>query len=66
MSIKAPTPIVGVRLASIAIHAEEMVEDGHPLDIAAVRGLLADADVRAYLDYLRPLALLPVKRKGGN
>lgn len=58
-----PSVSVGVKLASLAVHADELLSPGgHALDAEAIRGLLDDAEVVAYLDKLRPLALLPVKR----
>ncbi len=59
----APSVSVGIKLASIAVHTDEMLSDGgHAFDAEAIRTLLADPEVVAYLDVLRPLALLPVKR----
>ena len=61
----APSVSVAIKLASIAVHADEATSPGaHALDVEAIRGLLADPEVVAYLDLLRPLALLPVKRDG--
>lgn len=58
-----PSFSVAVKLASVAVHAEELISPtGAELDAAAIRGLLADPDVAAYLDTLSSLALLPVKR----
>jgi hypothetical protein len=52
-----------VKLASIAVHAEELLEPGgHEIDAEAIRGLLSDPDVAHLLAELRGLALLPVKR----
>lgn len=58
-----PSVSVGIKLASIAVHADEMLAPGgSSFDAEAIKGLLTDAEVIAYLDLLRPLALLPVKR----
>ena len=52
-----------VKLGSLAIHAEEgLSASGHELDIAAIKGLLADLEVQAWLTAMDGLALLPVKR----
>lgn len=60
-----PSVSVGIKLASLAVHAEELLgPDGHVFDRAAIESLLSDAEVVAYLDVLRPLALLPEKRHG--
>lgn len=58
-----PEPNVLVKLGSLAVHAEEMLEPGgHELDVAAIRGLLDDPELRAWLEAMGELALLPVKR----
>ena len=58
-----PTASVGIKLACIAVHADEVTSPGaHPFDADAIRGLLDDPEIVAYLEKLRPLALLPVKR----
>lgn len=58
-----PSISVGIKLASIAVHADEATSGaGHPLDVAAIRGLLTDPEVVAYLAVLSEMALLPVKR----
>ncbi len=61
-------PIV-VKLASIAVHAEEMITSleggdlhGAHFDGEAIKGLLADPDVKACLEDLRVDAMLPLKR----
>jgi hypothetical protein len=52
-----------VKLGSLAVHAAEGLSDnGHELDIAAIRGLLADPEVHSWLEAMDELALLPVKR----
>lgn len=58
-----PSVSVGIKLASLAVHAEELLAPGgHGFDRVAIEGLLQDPEVVAYLDLLRPLALLPEKR----
>lgn len=54
---------VAVKLASIAVHADEALSPGrHDYDLHAISGLLADPGVKAYLERLGAMALLPVKR----
>lgn len=64
MALELPNMGVAIKLASIAVHADELTSpDGHPFDAEAIRVLLADPELVAYLDTLRPLALLPEKRR---
>lgn len=60
-----------IKFASIAVHAEELIDApvqqlavaGAALfDVAAIRGLLADKDVRAFLDSPKNAVMLPLKR----
>jgi hypothetical protein len=52
-----------IKLASIAVHADELLgEDGHEADAQAIRSLLSDPEVSDYLAQLGRLALLPLKR----
>lgn len=58
-------PSVGLlaKLGSIAQHCDEAIgADGHAFDLAAIRALLADPEVSAWLDAMHKLAMLPVKR----
>lgn len=63
-----PSVSVGIKLASLAVHADEMIETGITapgnalFDLQALQSLLVDPEVQAYLETLRPLALLPEKR----
>lgn len=58
-----PSVSVAIKLASIAVHVEEFNQGGgHAVDIQVATALCSDPEVVAYLDLLRPLALLPVKR----
>ncbi len=54
--------ILVIKLMSLAIHAEEFIETGHPADADAVKGLLADHDIKSKREELASMALLPVKR----
>lgn len=60
-----------IKLASIAVHAEELLDESPEVeyvtasarfDVAAIRTLLSDPIVRAYLDDRGNAVLLPRKR----
>ena len=52
-----------IKLGSIAVHAEEMLSPGgHPFDRDAIKSLLTDPEVRAFLDDKEMAVYLPVKR----
>lgn len=58
-----PSFPVAIKLASIAVHADEVTSPGaHELDVATIKSLLSDPEVTEYLETLRGMALLPVKR----
>lgn len=58
-----PTASELTKIGSIVRHVEEgLEENGHPLDVIAVRALLADEDVVDWLGRMDELGLLPVKR----
>lgn len=62
MSLK-PAMSLLVKLGSIMVHAEEMLEPGgHAHDVAAIKSLLADPEVVAWREEMDAMALLPVKR----
>lgn len=62
-SVKTLTMSQGIKLASIAVHAEEMLSiGGHDFDRQAILGLLQDPEVRAILDAKENAVFLPVKR----
>ena len=51
------------KLGSIVVHADEMLSaDGHAFDAAALRSLLADADVQSWCIDMASMALVPLKR----
>jgi len=52
-----------IKLVSLAVHAEEYVETGEPMDLFALQGLLNDPEVVAKRAEMDALALLPVKRE---
>lgn len=52
------------KLGSLVVHTEELQSPGgHPFDAAAIRSLLDDTEVRAWIAEMSKLALLPVKRR---
>lgn len=59
-----PEPGLLCKLGSIAVHAEELMSaDGHQFDAAAIRTILSDAEVRAWLKAMDRMSFLPKKRK---
>lgn len=59
-----PDPKILVKLGSIVVHIEEFLSSkGHPYDLEAVKGLLADEELQAWLKEMDRMAFLPVKRK---
>jgi hypothetical protein len=51
------------KLGSIAIHAEEMLAPGrHQFDVAAMRTLLDDEEVKKWIAGMDLMAFLPKKR----
>lgn len=53
------------KLASIAIHADEMLSaDGHGFDKIALQSAIQDAEVQAWLKEMGDAALAPKKRMG--
>jgi len=53
-----------VKLGSIAVHVEEMLsDDGHAFDREAIRTLLAQPDLQHWLNGMKTMCLMPVKRK---
>ena len=51
------------KLGSAIVHADEMCKiGGHRYDRVAFESLLDDEEVRAFLDALGKLAMLPIKR----
>jgi hypothetical protein len=58
-----PSAALLAKLGSIAVHAEEMLEPlGHGFDRLALLSVLQDPDVQEWLEGMRGLAMLPVKR----
>ena len=54
---------MAVKLGSIAVHAQELLSPkAHEYDVAALRTLLKDDEVKRWLEAMSKLAFLPVKR----
>ena len=52
-----------IKLGSIAVHAKELISpQGHEFDRQAIIGLLADKEVREFLDNKDHAIFLPLKR----
>ncbi len=57
------TQTLAVKLGSIAVHADEMLsENRHRFDVAALRTLLDDKEVKEWLAAMDAKAFLPKKR----
>lgn len=58
-----PTLSLVVKLASIAVHAQEAVSPGgHEFDVQTVESLLADPEVATAMKTLEEAAMLPRRR----
>lgn len=61
--LKPPVSML-VKLGSIVVHADEYTShDSHPFDMQAIRSLLEDGEVAAWLKAMDQMAMLPKKRK---
>jgi hypothetical protein len=59
----APSAVLLAKLGSIAVHAEEMLSSsGHTFDQVALKTLLDDAEVKAWIEEMDRLAMVPKKR----
>lgn len=57
-------PSLAAKVGSILVHVEEgLSEDRHHFDWEAVKVLLAQSDVTAWIASLQKIALVPVKRR---
>lgn len=58
-----PSPALLCKLGSIIVHTDELLSPfGHEFDREALKALMADADVQAWLRGMGEMALVPVKR----
>ena len=61
-----PKPILLIKLGSLAVHMEEMIEEDFKnlkFDLPAVQNILDDPEVKEWLKQADALALLPKKRQ---
>ena len=64
MTIMNPHPALLVKLGSIIVHFDEFnSKGGHEYDLHTAHQLMADPDVKEWLDGMNAAAMLPVKRK---
>jgi hypothetical protein len=58
-----PSPSLLCKLASLAVHADELASpDGHEFDRAALAPLLSDPEVRDWIAAMTEAGMAPVKR----
>ena len=61
----APPIALLVKLGSIVVHADEYVGgNGHQFDLDAIKALVADREVLAWLASMDTKAFLPIRRDG--
>lgn len=61
----APPIALLVKLGSIAVHVDEFTSSGgHEYDLTALKQLIADREVRAWLASMDDKSFLPVRRDG--
>lgn len=59
-----PSPTLLVKLGSIIVHFDEATAPGgHEFDINTARQLLADPEVKEWIDTMNKAAMLPLKRR---
>lgn len=58
-----PSVMLLCKLGSAIVHAEELLSpDSHAFDQDALRAILADPEVSAWISQMNEMALLPLKR----
>lgn len=59
-----PSPALLCKLGSLIVHVDEASDPlgGHKFDAIVFKQLLGDAEVTAWMDQMRALGMLPVKR----
>lgn len=58
-----PSVALLVKLGSIVVHADEMLgPSGHEYDKIAIQTALQDSELRAWIEQMTKMAMLPVKR----
>lgn len=65
MSLFNISPSLASKLASIVVHADELLgPDSHQVDLKALRSAVQDAEVDGWIASMTAAALAPVKRVG--
>lgn len=63
MNMLQPSPGLLCKLASIAVHADEMLSsNGHEFDVVALKSAMDDAEVTEWLRSMTSSGMAPVKR----
>lgn len=63
MNMMQPPPALLVKIGSALVHFDEGTgAGGHEYDLCAARQLLADPDVKQWIEQMTKAAMLPVKR----
>jgi hypothetical protein len=58
-----PTPSLLCKLASAVVHADEFLSvNGHAADRIALNSILADPEVKAWIEAMSAASLAPMKR----
>jgi len=58
-----PSPSLLSKLGSIIVHADELNSPGgHAYDLTALQFLYSDSEVVEWLNQMRKMAMIPVKR----
>jgi len=66
MDILKPSPALLCKLASIAVHADELASPGgHEFDRAALQSAMNDGEVVVWIDAMTRAGMAPVKRSAG-
>lgn len=64
MNPLTPSPALLCKLASVAVHADELMSpDGHQFDKAALESVLRDEEVAEWIAVMTKEGMAPVKRK---
>lgn len=63
MNTLTPSPSLLCKLASIAVHADEMLSPaGHDFDKVALQSAINDKEVKEWIKAMTAMAMAPVKR----
>jgi hypothetical protein len=63
MGMLSPSAALLCKLASVAVHADEMLSaDGHDFDRAALKAVLSDPEVIGWVEAMTDASLAPRKR----